>query len=56
MKSVSLITESRCAIWINKEDRHRRVQAAGANIEGLLEAGRVKEAWDHLARWYRQVR
>ena len=28
----------------------------GANIEGLLEAGRFKEAWDHLAWWYRQLR
>ena len=28
-----------------QEDRQLRVQAAGLNIEGLLEAGRVKEAW-----------
>ena len=35
-----------------QEDRQLRVQAAGLNIEGLLEAGRVKEAWDHLARRY----
>ena len=27
---------------------------AGSNIEGFLEAGRVKEAWEHIARWYRQ--
>ena len=26
-------------------DRRRRVQLAGSNIEGLLEAVRVKEAW-----------
>ena len=29
---------------------------AGANIAGILEAGRVKEAWDHLVGWYRKVR
>ena len=31
------------------------MQVAGSNIEGLLEAFRVKELWDHLARWYRQA-
>ena len=30
-------------------DRRRRVQSAGSKIEGLLEAGRVKEAWVDLA-------
>ena len=33
-------------------DKRQRVQAVGANIEGLLETGRVKEAWDQLTRWY----
>ena len=28
----------------------------GSNIEGLLEADRVKVAWDHLTRWYCQDR
>ena len=37
-------------------DRRQRVQSAGSKIEGLLEAGRVKEAWDHIARWYCHVR
>ena len=35
-----------------QEERRRRVQAVGSNIEGLLEADRVKVAWDHLTRWY----
>ena len=25
----------------------------GTSIVGLLESGRVKEAWDHVMRWYR---
>ena len=33
-----------------QKDRRRRVQASGLNIKGLLESGRVKEAWDHLER------
>ena len=39
-----------------QEDRRKMVQSAGTKIEGLLEAGRVKEAWDHLTWWYCQVR
>ena len=39
-----------------QEDRRRRVKLTRGNIEGLLEAGRGKEAWDHLSRWYQQVR
>ena len=35
-----------------QEDRRQRVRAAGLNIEGLMVAGRVKEAWDQLERWY----
>ena len=38
------------------EDRRQWVQVAGEKIKELLETGRVKEAWDHLARLYRQVR
>ena len=34
-----------------QQDRRRRVQAEGSTIEGLMAAGRVKEAWDHLVRW-----
>ena len=32
------------------------VQEGGANIKELLEAGRVKEAWEHLVWWYIQAR
>ena len=39
-----------------QEGRHKRVKSADANTKGLLGAGRVKEAWDHLVRWYCQVR
>ena len=39
-----------------QEERRQRVQAVGSNIEGLLEADRVKVAWDHLTRWYCQDR
>ena len=39
-----------------QEERRKWVQVAGANIEELLESGRVKEAWYQLARWYGQVR
>ena len=35
-----------------QEDRRRRVQSAGSKMEGFLEAGRVKEAWDRLTLWY----
>ena len=38
-----------------QEDRQRRVQAAGLNIEVFLVSVRVKKAWDHLARWYCNV-
>ena len=41
-----------CAL---QEDSCWRVQAAGFNIEGLLAAARIKEAWDDLARWYCQA-
>ena len=41
-----------CAL---QEDRRKRVKAAGSNIEGLLAAGRFKEAWDHLTRWYQHA-
>ena len=34
-------------------DRRRRVQVMGTSIVGLLESGRVKEAWEHLVLWYR---
>ena len=37
-------------------DRHQRVQAAGANVEELLEAGRFKESRYHLAQCCFQVR
>ena len=30
--------------------------SGGCKIEELLLSGRRKEAWDHLARWYLQVR
>ena len=39
-----------------QEDRRQRVQSAGANIKGLLESGSIKDPWDHLTRWYHQVR
>ena len=32
-----------------QDDRRQRVLAAGGNIEGILEAGRFKEACYHLA-------
>ena len=38
-----------------QEDIRQRVKAAGLTIEGLMAAGRVKEAWDHLARWDRHA-
>ena len=49
-----------CEAWHNfqhalHEVRQQRVQGAGTSIEDLMEAGRVKEEWDHLARWYRKV-
>ena len=34
-----------------QKDRQKRVQTAGSHIEGFLEAGRVKEEWEHLTRW-----
>ena len=34
----------------------KREQVVGANIDRLLEAGRVKEYWYNLVRWYPQVR
>ena len=37
-------------------DIRQRVQSEGANIEGILEAGKVNEAWYHLTQWYKQVR
>ena len=39
-----------------KEDIQRREKATGSNIEGLMAAVRVKEAWDHLVRWYCHAR
>ena len=41
-----------CAL---QADRRKRVQSTGTRIEGFLEAGRVKEAWEHLAQCDRQV-
>ena len=35
-----------------EKDRRGRVQTTGSNIEVSLTDERVKEAWDHLARWY----
>ena len=32
------------------------MKVAGSNIEELMESGRVKEDWYHLAWWYHQVR
>ena len=32
------------------------MQVEGSNIEGLLAASRVKEAWDHLTLWYCHAR
>ena len=37
-----------------QEDRLRRVQAVGSNIECFMEAGRFKEAWYHFAGWCHQ--
>ena len=42
-----------CAL---QEEIWQKVQVAGANIEVLLESGRVKEAWYHLEWWYHQGR
>ena len=39
-----------------QEDRAKRVQAAGDYIKVAMEAGKVREDWTQISRWYRQVR
>ena len=42
-----------CAL---QADRGRWIHEAGTTIEALMEYGKIKEVWDHISRWYCQVK